>query len=76
MSQKKQNKSKSQTKQIENELKLLKEDLKKSKSYLESLKKQFANEIKNAKQIEIKNTVIVENKINIWQRLKKVLGMS
>lgn len=54
----------------------LKEEVKKSNRTNEELKKKFSSEIKMFKPSDIKNTIFEEEKLNLWQRIKKVLGVT
>jgi hypothetical protein len=76
MAQKNQQNPKNPNHLIEKELRQLHEEREKSKIELENMKKKLANEIKIFDIKEIKNTIVVEKKYTIWQRLKKVLGMN
>jgi len=53
----------------------LKEEVKKSSKTNEEDKKKFSSEIKRFKPSDIRNTIFEEQKINLWQRIKKVLGV-
>ena len=76
MTQKNQQNPKNPNRLIEKELRQLHEEREKSKIELENMKKKLANDIKIFDIKEIKNTIVVEKKYTIWQRLKKVLGMN
>jgi len=54
----------------------LKEEVKKSNKINEELKKKFSSEIKMYKPSEIKNTITETKKLTLWDRIKKVLGMT
>jgi len=53
----------------------LKEEVKKSNKINEEEKKKFSSEIKLFKPSDIKNTIFEEEKMNLWQRIKRVLGV-
>lgn len=53
----------------------LKEEVKKSSKTNEEDKKKFSSEIKRFKPSDIRNTIFEEQKMNLWQRIKKVLGV-
>lgn len=68
-------------------LKKLKPELRKQLEYLvdEELKSEkineknkliFSEELKKLNPKQIKNTPLLEKKISLWSRIKKVLGMS
>jgi abortive infection bacteriophage resistance protein len=55
---------------------MFKDEEKITKKYSDDYKKKISEEIKKFKPSDIKNTVTVEEKFTIWQRVLKTLGMN
>jgi flagellar biosynthesis/type III secretory pathway chaperone len=49
---------------------------KSSNTYTEDYKKKISEEIKKLKPNDIKNTIIIEKKYTVWERLLRTLGMN
>lgn len=64
------------TPKLKRELEHLVEDKIMSEKINEKNKVIFSEELKKLNPEVIKNTIVVENKISLWVRIKKVLGMS
>ncbi len=69
-------KSQKKTKKILRELNLLKEEIEKKEKFLERDKDIFSKEISKLDKNLISNSIQKEEKISLWWRIKKVLGMS
>lgn len=64
------------TSEIQKELEKLKEEQQKNNRLLEVDKKKFSEELIKFKKNEIKNTIHIEEKYNLWQRILRTLGMN
>lgn len=64
------------TSEIQKELEKLKEEQQKNNRHLEVDKKKFSEELIKFKKNEIKNTIHIEEKYNLWQRILRTLGMN
>lgn len=62
--------------EVRKELNLLRTEIVKSKKDIQVAKDSFIDEIKSFNKDNISNTPFVEKKYTIWQRIRKVLGMS
>ena len=62
--------------ELQKQLKMFEDDEKTIKKYSEDYKNKISEEIKKFKPTDIKNTIVVEEKFTIWQRLLKTLGMN
>jgi hypothetical protein len=62
--------------ELQNQLNKLKEDIAITEKQNEDLKMRFCDEIKKTKPQNIKNTIFVEKKYTLWERIKKVLGIN
>lgn len=69
-------KQRKSTLELQKQLSQLNEERNLSQKFIDDSKKLFCDEIKNVKPEEIKNTVFVEKKYTIWERMKRVLGIS
>jgi len=67
---------KKSTSEIQKELEKLKEEQQKNNRVLEVDKKKFSEELIKFKKNEIKNTIHIEEKYNLWQRILRTLGMN
>jgi hypothetical protein len=61
---------------MKNQLNKLHEEDKKTDLFVENYKKQLSEEIKKFKPTDIKNSLTVEKKYTVWQRLLKTLGIT
>ena len=59
-----------------NQLEILNDERKMDEKFCEEYKIKIAKELKSVNPINIKNTVTVEKKTNLWQRILKTLGMN
>ena len=64
------------TSELQKELEKLKEEQQKNNRLLEVDKKKFSEELIKFKKNEIKNTIHIEEKYNLWQRILRTLGMN
>jgi hypothetical protein len=64
------------TKELELELKRLEEDLKKNQKDLEIYKNKISSEIKNLNKDNFFVKKPINQKLTLWQRLKRVLNMN
>jgi deoxyribodipyrimidine photolyase len=62
--------------ELQNQLNKLKEEVVITEKQNEDLKVRFCEEIKKTKPENIKNTIFVEKKYTLWERMKKVLGIN
>jgi hypothetical protein len=62
--------------ELQKSLKLLNEEKVLNEKTNEEEKKKFSNLIKNIDPSEIRNTIFVEKKFTLWDRIKRVLGIS
>lgn len=62
--------------ELQKQLKMFKDEENITKKYSEDYKHKISEEIKKFKPTEIKNTVVVEEKFTIWQRILRTLGMN
>lgn len=62
--------------ELKKSLKLLNEEKILNEKINEQEKKKFSSIIKNVDPKDVKNTIFVEKKFTLWDRLKKVLGIS
>jgi hypothetical protein len=62
--------------ELQKQLNQLNEERNLSQKFNDDSKKLLCEEIKSVKPEEIKNTVFVEKKYTIWERMKRVLGFS
>jgi hypothetical protein len=62
--------------ELQKQLKMFKDEENITKKYSEDYKNKISEEIKKFKPAEIKNTVVVEEKFTIWQRILRTLGMN
>jgi len=62
--------------ELQKQLKMFKDEENITKKYSEDYKNKISEEIKKFKPSEIKNTVVVEEKFTIWQRILRTLGMN
>lgn len=62
--------------EMKNQLNKLHEEDKKTDLFVENYKKQLSEEIKKFKPTDIKNSLTVEKKYTVWQRLLKTLGIT
>jgi predicted PolB exonuclease-like 3'-5' exonuclease len=53
---------------------MFEDDEKINRKYSEEYKNKISEEIKKFKPTDIKNTIVVEEKFTLWQRLLKTLG--
>lgn len=60
--------------ELQKQLKMFEDDEKIIKKYSEEYKNKISEEIKKFKPTDIKNTIVVEEKFTLWQRLLKTLG--
>jgi hypothetical protein len=61
---------------MQKQLSILKDEEVKDKMELDLLKKSLSENIKKVDKTEIKNTITVEPKYTIWQRILRTLGMN
>jgi hypothetical protein len=59
-----------------NQLEKLNDERKIDEKFCEDYKNKIAKELKSIDPIIIKNTVTVEKKTNLWQRILRTLGMN
>lgn len=62
--------------ELQKQLNTLEEERALSQKLNEESKKRFCDEIKGINPNIIKNTVFVEEKYSIWERVKRVLGIN
>ena len=62
--------------ELQSQLNKLKEEIAITEKQNEDLKMRFCDEIKKTKPQSIKNTIFVEKKYTLWERMKKVLGIN
>ncbi len=62
--------------ELQKQLKMFEDEEKMTKKYSEEYKSKISEEIKKFKPTDIKNTIVVEEKFTIWQRILRTLGMS
>jgi len=62
--------------EMQKQLNILKDEEIKDQMELDLLKKSLSENIKKIDKKEIKNTITVEPKYTIWQRILKTLGMN
>lgn len=62
--------------ELQKQLKMFKDEENITKKYSEDYKNKISEEIKKFNPTDIKNTVVVEEKFTIWQRILKTLGMN
>jgi hypothetical protein len=62
--------------EMQKQLSILKDEEVKDKMELDLLKKSLSENIKKVDKTEIKNTITVEPKYTIWQRILRTLGMN
>ena len=62
--------------QLLNQLEKLYDERKIDDKFCEDYKNKIAKELKSVGPIIIKNTVTVEKKTNLWQRILRTLGMN
>ena len=60
--------------ELQKQLKMFEDDEKINRKYSEEYKNKISEEIKKFKPTDIKNTIVVEEKFTLWQRLLKTLG--
>ena len=60
--------------ELQKQLKMFEDDEKITRKYSEEYKNKISEEIKKFKPTDIKNTIVVEEKFTLWQRLLKTLG--
>lgn len=62
--------------ELQKQLKMFEDEDKSSNTYTEDYKKKISEEIKKLKPNDIKNTIIIEKKYTVWERLLRTLGMN
>ena len=62
--------------EIEKELTLLKLEKKKSIRQIESSKNTLIKDIQGSDKEMVSNTIFIEKKYTLWERIKVILGMS
>ena len=62
--------------ELQKQLKMFEDEYKSSNTYTEDYKKKISEEIKKLKPNDIKNTIIIEKKYTVWERLLRTLGMN
>ena len=62
--------------EIEKELLLLKREQTRSRKEIETSKTSLIEEIISLNKETIKNTPVIEKKYTLWERIKRVLGMT
>lgn len=62
--------------ELQKELNLLNEEFTMNKKLVEEEKRKFCDIIKNTNPEEIKNTITIEKKYSVWERIKRVLGIN
>ena len=62
--------------EIEKELTLLKLEKKKSVRQIESSKNTLIKDIRGFDKEMVSNTIFIEKKYTLWERIKVILGMS
>lgn len=62
--------------EMQKQLNILKDEEIKDQMELDLLKKSLSENIKKIDKTEIKNTITVEPKYTIWQRILRTLGMN
>ena len=67
---------KSSLTKLQKQLKMLEDEDKIIQNFSENYKKKFSEELKKMDPKEIKNTILVEKKYTLWQRILKTLGMN
>ena len=60
--------------ELQKQLKMFEDDEKIIRKYSEEYKNKISEEIKKFKPTDIKNTIVVEEKFTLWQRLLRTLG--
>jgi|688.fasta_scaffold495900_2 hypothetical protein len=61
---------------LQKQLKILEDEDKSIQNFSENYKKKFSEELKKMDPKEIKNTILVEKKYTLWQRILKTLGIN
>lgn len=61
---------------LQKQLKMLSDEEKKIENFSENYKKKFSEEIKQFDPGMIKNTVIVEKRYTVWERILRTLGIN
>jgi hypothetical protein len=62
--------------ELQKQLKMFEDEDKSSNTYTEDYKKKISEEIKKLTPNDIKNTIIIEKKYTVWERLLRTLGMN
>ena len=62
--------------ELQKQLKMFKDEEQITKKFSEDYKNKVSEEIKKFNPKDIKNTLSIEEKFTIWQRILKTLGMN
>jgi len=62
--------------ELQKQLNQLNEERALTQKFNDDSKNRFCEEIKNIKPEDIKNTIFVEKKYTIWERMKRALGFN